>query len=37
MNVGWICGFIVGILGIIGHYDQSHGDVQQLYDFDPQI
>ncbi len=20
MNVGWICGFIIGILGIIGHY-----------------
>ncbi len=20
MNVGWICGFIIGILGIIGHF-----------------
>ena len=20
MNVGWICGFIIGVLGIIGHF-----------------
>ena len=24
MNVGWICGFFIGILGIIGHFTYIH-------------
>ncbi len=24
MNVGWICGFFVGILGIISHFTYIH-------------